>query len=267
MSTSGNDPGNDRQANRQDRPADPRGHVSTSARTTHTDGTAYEDTAGPRPVPASSAASSTPTYGDHVATSPVVNAPLGQRQVEQRQREQFGGMKVGAAFFGWLTATGAAVILTALVAVVATALGLTGNLTVDQAANDPQSLGVVGGIVLLAVVFLAYYCGGYVAGRMARFHGGRQGLGVWLWAIVIAIALALVGLIAGSEFNILGRVGLPQITSPQSGVTLFGIVSALLALGVSLVGAVLGGLSGMRFHRKVDRRTDLTPKPVDGRVG
>jgi hypothetical protein len=50
-------------------------------------------------------------------------------------------------------------------------------------------------------------------------------------------------------------------------VTLFGIVSALLALGVSLVGAVLGGLSGMRFHRKVDRRTDLTPKPVDGRVG
>ena len=158
-------------------------------------------------------------------------------------------------------------LLTALVAVVATALGLTGNLTVNQAANDPQSLGVVGGIVLLAVVFVAYYCGGYVAGRMARFHGGRQGLGVWLWAIVIAIALELVGLIAGSEFNILGRVGLPQVTNPHSGVTLFGIVSALLTLGVSLVGAVLGGLSGMRFHRKVDRRTDLTPEPVDRRVG
>jgi len=192
---------------------------------------------------------------------------MGQRQIEQRQREQFGGMKVGAAFFGWLTATGAAVILTALVAVAATALGLTGNLTVDQAANNPQSLGLVGGILLLAVVFLAYYCGGYVAGRMARFHGARQGLGVWLWAIAIALALALLGLIAGSEFNILGRVGLPQITNPQSVVTPFGIVSALLILGVSLLGAVLGGLSGMRFHRKVDRRTDLTAKPVDGRVG
>lgn len=266
MTTSGDGPDDDRPAGNQSRPADSRGHDSTTAGTTRTNGSAFDETSERRPVQASSAAGSTPPYSDPVVR-PAVTAPLGQREVEQRQREQFGGTKVGAGFFGWLTATGAAVILTALVAMVATALGLTGNLTVDQAANNPQSLGLVGGIVLLAVVFLAYYCGGYVAGRMARFHGGRQGLGVWLWGIVIGIVLALVGLIGGSEFNILGRVGLPQITNAQSVVTLFGIVSALLALGVSLVGAVLGGLSGMRFHRKVDRRTDLTPKPVDGRVG
>ena len=164
MSTSGNGPSDDREANNRDLSAEPRGHVSTSARTTPTDGSAYEETAETRPVSASSAAGSTPTHSDPVVPSPVVTAPLGQRQVEQRQREQFGGMKVGAAFFGWLTATGAAVILTALVAVVATAFGLTGNLTVDQVANDPQSLGVVGGIVLLAVVFVAYSAAGTLPG-------------------------------------------------------------------------------------------------------
>lgn len=31
-----------------------------------------------------------------------------------RQRERFGGIKVGSAFFGWLTATGMAVLLIAL---------------------------------------------------------------------------------------------------------------------------------------------------------
>lgn len=267
MATSGGGPSDDRPADNQYRPAGSRGHDSTTAGTSRTDRSTHDDAAGRWPVQAASAAGSTPSYSDPVVPAPAVTAPLGRREVEQRQREQFGGMKVGAGFFGWLTATGAAVILTALVAMVATALGLTGNLTVDQVANNPQSLGLVGGVVLLAVVFLAYYCGGYVAGRMARFHGGRQGLGVWLWAIVIGIVLALVGLIAGSEFNILGRVGLPQITNAQAGVTLIGIVSALLALGVSLVGAVLGGLSGMRFHRKVDRQTDLTPKSVDRRVG
>jgi len=33
--------------------------------------------------------------------------------VVQREKEQFGGIKWGSAFFGWLTATGTAVLLTA----------------------------------------------------------------------------------------------------------------------------------------------------------
>ncbi|BAS18013.1 hypothetical protein AHiyo8_63160 [Arthrobacter sp. Hiyo8] len=33
-----------------------------------------------------------------------------------REKEQFGGIKIGSAFFGWLTATGMAVLLVALVA-------------------------------------------------------------------------------------------------------------------------------------------------------
>ena len=36
--------------------------------------------------------------------------------VVARQKDAYGGIKVGSAFFGWLTATGTAVLLTALVA-------------------------------------------------------------------------------------------------------------------------------------------------------
>jgi hypothetical protein len=38
--------------------------------------------------------------------------------------------------------------------------------------------------VLLVILFVAYYCGGYAAGRMGRFNGMKQGIAVWLWALV-----------------------------------------------------------------------------------
>ena len=39
-----------------------------------------------------------------------------------------------------------------------------------------------GGNILLVVPFVAYYyCGGYVAGRMARFDGVNQVRAVWVW--------------------------------------------------------------------------------------
>lgn len=37
-----------------------------------------------------------------------------REEVVSRERERFGGMKFGSAFFGWLTAMGTAVLLTAL---------------------------------------------------------------------------------------------------------------------------------------------------------
>src|SRR4051794_41604789 len=41
---------------------------------------------------------------------------LNREAVVERQKERYGGIKFGSAFFGWLTATGTAVLLTALVA-------------------------------------------------------------------------------------------------------------------------------------------------------
>ncbi|GAA3697265.1 hypothetical protein GCM10022204_11530 [Microlunatus aurantiacus] len=176
-----------------------------------------------------------------------------KREVVRRQRERFGGMKFGACFFGWLTATGTAVLLTALLTAAGAALGLTQDATTAQVNSDPQTIGLVGGIALLVVVLLAYFCGGYVAGRMARFNGVKQGIGVWLWALIVAVVVALLSLIAGSQFNLLASVnGFPRIPINEGTLATGGIIAAIVLVAAALIGAVLGGLAGMRFHRRVD---------------
>jgi amino acid transporter len=192
---------------------------------------------------------------ERAASGPVARD---RESVVAREKEEYGGIKLGSAFFGWLTATGTAVILTALAAAAGAAFGLSGTTdaqeAVDQATENAETIGIVGGIVLVVVLFVAYYCGGYVAGRMARFDGAKQGLAVWLWAVVIAIVLALLGLVAGSQYNVLSQLNtFPQIPVSASDLTTGGIIALVAAAVVSLVGAVLGGIAGMRFHRKVDR--------------
>ena len=164
-------------------------------------------------------------------------------------------MKFGSAFFGWLAATGMAVLLTALVAGAGTALGLGGNVnTTAPTASDVQTVGIVGGIVLLVIVFVAYLCGGFVAGRMSRFNGVRQGIAVWLWAVIIAIVVAIIGAVAGAKFDVLANLnGFPRIPVNEGTLTMAGVVTAVGLAVVSLVGAILGGVLGMRFHRRVDK--------------
>ncbi|MHA7293528.1 hypothetical protein [Arthrobacter sp. HLT1-21] len=171
-----------------------------------------------------------------------------------REKEEFGGIKIGSAFFGWLTATGTAILLSALAAALGAAVGSATNTDIaGEAASDPQTAGIVSSIVLLVILLIAYYCGGYVAGRMARFNGMKQGIAVWVWAIVIAIVVAVLGLVAGEQFNILSQINsFPQIPAGDD-LTTTGVIAALIAAAVALIGAILGGLAGMRFHRKVDK--------------
>jgi hypothetical protein len=193
------------------------------------------------------------------AAAPAVDPGLTDRQTAvAREKEQFGGIKVGSAFFGWLTATGMAVLLTALVAAAGTAVGLATNTdvneAVNQAAQNQGTVGLVGIIVLLVILFLSYYCGGYVAGRMARFNGVKQGLMVWIWALIVAVLVSILGLVAGQQFNVLANLNsFPRIPINEGQLTTTSIIAAVVVALVALLGAVLGGLAGMRFHRKVDR--------------
>ncbi len=184
--------------------------------------------------------------------------------VLERQKERFGGVKIGSAFFGWLTATGMAILLTAVVAAAGTAVGVATNTDVTaaagQASNDPKTVGIVGAVVLLVVVLVAYYCGGYVAGRMARFNGVKQGVAVWVWALLIAVVVAVVGAVAGSRYNVLDQLNsFPRIPVSQGQLSTAGLIAVLAVAVASLVGAILGGLAGMRFHRKVDQIQAPTP--------
>ncbi|WP_091519087.1 hypothetical protein [Microlunatus soli] len=162
-------------------------------------------------------------------------------------------MKFGSAFFGWLTATGASLLLTAIIGATGAAIGLGSDLRQD-ATKNPGTVGLAGGAVLLVVLFVAYFAGGYVAGRMARFSGVKQGFGVWLWAILVAVVIAVVGLIAGAKFDILAKINsFPRIPLNEGTLTTAGTIVATGLAAVSLAGAVLGGLAGMHYHRKVDR--------------
>ncbi len=200
-------------------------------------------------------ASVPPVAPAHVADP----GPLPTRdQVVERERAQFGGMKFGSAFFGWLTATGTAVILTALLAATGTAVGLGNQADPSKvaatASANATTVGIIGGIVLAVILLIAYFCGGYVAGRMARFDGVKQGVAVWLWALIIAVLLAIITAIAGAQFNILGNLNsFPRIPIDEGALTAGGIIPAIVAALVALGGAVLGGLAGMRYHRRVDR--------------
>jgi hypothetical protein len=177
-----------------------------------------------------------------------------RRVLTQAQKEQFGGMKFGASFFGWLTATGTVVILTALLTAVGVAIGQAQNLIVGQAIKNPASTGLVGAIVLLVVVFIGYFAGGYVAGRMARFSGFKQGVGVFLWALILTVVAAILIALGGTRFDLLTRLNIvAPIPMSTSELTAGAIIGAVAVLVVALIGAVLGGLTGMRFHRRVDR--------------
>jgi len=201
---------------------------------------------------------------DSESTVPVnaVDAPrheaFDRGDVVARERERFGGMKFGSAFFGWLTALGTIVLLTAIVGAVGVALGLETGTTVDEAAgaaaDSIQSVGWLGAIAIAVALFLSYLAGGYVAGRMARFSGALQGLAVWLWGVLIAVVVAVVSLLAGNQWDILSTLdSFPRIPLTAEALTTSGIVTAIVAAVITLGGAVLGGLAGMRYHRAVDR--------------
>lgn len=181
-----------------------------------------------------------------------------QREMIAREKEEFGGIKWGSAFFGWLAAVGTGVLLTALVAGTGTALGLATDTTAEEAvegaAPGADTVGIIGAVLLALIIFIAYYAGGYVAGRMARLNGAKQGVAVWLWALIVAIVVAIIGVLGGAEFNVLANLnGFPRLPIGEGELTTIGIVTAVVVALVSLGGAVLGGLAGMRFHRRVDR--------------
>ena len=171
--------------------------------------------------------------------------------VRERQHEEFGGIAWGSAFFGWLTATGLGAILAGLLSAAGAALALTESTSTLR--ENAETIGIGGGIALLVVLALAYFSGGYVAGRMARFDGARQGVGVFLWALIIAAVLAVVALIGGSEYNVLERLELPRLPVDSGTLTTGGIIALVAGLVTMLVAAIAGGKVGERFHRKVDR--------------
>jgi hypothetical protein len=180
-----------------------------------------------------------------------VLAPAALDTMRARQRDRFGGIQWGADFFGWLCAIGLASLLTAALVGAGVALGLSTS-DATNAGTAPQ-IGLGGGIALILVLAIAWFCGGYVAGRMARFDGVRQGLGVWLWTLLAAVVIAVVAAIGGSEYDVYQRLNLPRIAIGDNTLNTGGAIAGAVAVVATLLFAILGGKAGERFHKRVDR--------------
>jgi hypothetical protein len=168
-----------------------------------------------------------------------------------RQRDRFGGIRWGSAFFGLLSAIGLAALLLGIVAAAGVAIGVS---EIENVTNgDADTIGLGGAILVLAALAVSWYCGGYVAGRMARFDGARQGVGVWAWTIAIGAVLAIAAVIGGSEYDVLQQLNLPNVAVGDQSLTTTGLITLAAALVVTLVFGVLGGKAGEIFHRRVDR--------------
>jgi hypothetical protein len=179
-----------------------------------------------------------------------------QRRVEareQQRREAYGGFNWGADFFGWLVAVAVAILLSGIVAAIAAAVGSAFSVTQHAAERDAGSIGIGTGIALLLVLMIGYFTGGYVAGRMSRYDGGRQGLGVWIIGLVVTIVVAVIGAAFGSQYDPLQRVNLPTLPVPTDAATVGGLITLAAVVVGTLIAAVFGGKLGNRYHTKVDR--------------
>ena len=162
--------------------------------------------------------------------------------VEAHRR--FGGIDLPATLAGMVAALGTAVLLAGLIAGAGT-VGYQKGL----AGGDELSLG--GLIAGLATLLVAFLVGGWVAGRIARYDGGRNGLLTAVWFLVLAAVTSGLGAWLGDKYDVLPSVRLPQWFSADAR-TGAAVGTGLLALLVMLVAGWLGGRWGERYHRRAD---------------
>ena len=191
-------------------------------------------------------------YDETRRSDPTVSTN-GRRAHAGEARDKFGGVNIGASFFGWIVAIGIAILLTSIVGAIGTAVGFSGNLSQTDAERQAGTIGIVSAIVLLLVLMIAYYAGGYVAGRMSRFDGGRQGFMVWLIGLLVTIAAAVLGAVFGSQYNLLDRVSLPRLPVSFDQIGWGALITAVAVVVLTLLAAVMGGKVGHRYHNRVDR--------------
>lgn len=202
----------------------------------------------PSDRPAGAHARHEPT-GAHEPVEPVHQEPI----YGQAAREEFGGFNWGACFFGWLVAIALSVLLTSIVGAILAAVGSTIEITQSEAEREAGTIGIAAAIMLLVVLMIGYYAGGYVAGRMSRFDGGRQGVGTWVIGLVVTIFAVLLGIVFGGEYNVLDRVSLPRIPLPSDQVGWGAVITAAAVILGTLLAAFLGGKAGRHYHTRVDR--------------
>jgi hypothetical protein len=178
---------------------------------------------------------------------------------EDRLRDMYGGVDWLASFLGFIFALIAGSFFSLVAGLVVAPLGVSMNLA--DAEIGPAA---ITGLVLVAIlVFLTYFFGGYVAGRLARFDGGRNGAMLLLWTGVTILVLALINAVLSGflpegiseDIDNLIQNNLLSTVGGLSGLGIAGVLIFVGALLVALLGGFLGGRLGSRYHAEIDRTT------------
>ncbi|WP_143465705.1 hypothetical protein [Kribbella sp. ALI-6-A] len=177
------------------------------------------------------------------------------------ERPAYRGFKAGAAFFGWLIALSMTVFFVLVVAGLGGVAGYVLDFTAADARRRPTEVALAAAIGVTVVLSLAYFCGGYVAGRLARFDGKRQGVGVWLITVLVGVFVAGIGAALNVWYDAVGRLDrsdLPlRVGTLDPDLLRYGALATAGAIVLlTLVCAILGGGAGRRFHDKIDRELD-----------
>ncbi|MET9275691.1 hypothetical protein [Kribbella sp. NPDC003557] len=162
------------------------------------------------------------------------------------------GFKFGAAFFGWLIAISMSVLLLAAAAGAALGTAEVLDYTTSDAKAQPGAASITAAGVTVFMLTLAFYIGGYVAGRLARFDGGRQGFGVWMIAVLLAVVAGGAGWVLDSQYGVVDDINWPNVDLAGNTLLLGSIAATATLLVLTLLAAILGGKSGRRYHDRID---------------
>lgn len=199
-----------------------------------------------------------PTYEERQDTAP--GQPRGyfeaMEEREERLRDIYGGIDWLASFLGFVFALVAGAFLSGIAGLVLVPLGFSPNL----GAGTLGPAAITGLVVVGVVLFLTYFFGGYVSGRLARFDGGLNGVMLVLWTLVFGLLAVLAGGIlssflpagfAGQIRNVVQGGVLPAFNSLVS-IGAIGIGILVGAFLIALLGGFVGGRTGGRYHTDID---------------
>ncbi len=95
-----------------------------------------------------------------------------------------------------------------------------------------------------------------MAGRLARFDGGRNGAAMVLWGILLSVLLVFFGsLLPGTLFELLQDFVNDSLLPAIRSLIDFGLAGAGIIVGallVALLGGFTGGRLGNRYHTHID---------------
>jgi hypothetical protein len=175
---------------------------------------------------------------------------------EDRLRDMYGGVDWLASFLGFVFTLVVGAIFSAVAGLVLVPFGFPPDLSGERIGAS-----VITGLAIFGVlIFITYFFGGYVAGRLARFDGGRNGAMVLLWSFLVVLILALATLIFSGFLPeeiaaVVGNLarGAASTATDLAGAGIAGIVTGVAALLLALLGGILGGRLGSRYHTEIDR--------------